>query len=139
MATKLVLLSRLAAPSEPPQGTRIAAARQDLNHWSRHAADLPWRRRTARREARRKIAAARAELIGAHLARSGLARADRLFTPLLDTRGRGAGAHARSLALAGMRRTTLGRRILLGAALLAAASLASIAAVVALTTHGIAL
>ena len=59
MATKLVLLSRLAAPSEPPQGTRIAEARQDLHNWSRHASELPWRRRTARREARRKIAAAR--------------------------------------------------------------------------------
>lgn len=100
---------------------------------------MPWRRRRARREARRKIAAARAELIGAHLERWGLEPADRVFTPLLDTGGLSAGAYARSLAFAGMRRTALGRRILLGAALVAVATMATVAAAVALATHVIAL
>ena len=139
MATKLVLLSRLAAPSEPPGGTRIAEARQELHDWSRHASELPWRRRTARREARERLATARAQLIGAHLERWGLGPADRVLTPLLDTRGRSAGSHARSLAFAGMRRTALGRRILLGAAALTAAALATVTAIAALATHVIAL
>jgi hypothetical protein len=138
MATALLSISRLTAPSEPPRGTRIADARQALDHWSRRAAELPWRRRGARRDARRMIATARAQLVGAHLERWGLATVDRAFTPLLDTGGRSAGAHVRVLAFTAVRRTELGRRLLLGAAAVTAGSIAIIAVVAAIATHLIA-
>lgn len=38
MATALLSISRLAASSEPPRGTRIADARQALDHWTRRTA-----------------------------------------------------------------------------------------------------
>jgi hypothetical protein len=137
MTTALVSLSRLAAPSE--QASRIADARQALDHWTRRAADLPWHRRAARREARRMIATARAQLIGAHLERWGLFTVDRTLTPLLDTGGRSPGSHVRSLAFTSVRRTAIGRRILLGAAGLTAGTVAIVAVVVALATHLIAI
>jgi hypothetical protein len=135
MASALLSLSHLAAPYEPAQGTRIAEARQALDHWSRHASELPWRRRAARREARMRIATARAQLIGAHLERWGLGAVERLLSPLLDTRGRSRGAHVRSLAFTSLRRTALGRRILLGAAGLAAAWLAVLGIVILIAIH----
>jgi hypothetical protein len=134
MATALLLLSRLAAPSEAPD-TRITYTRHALDYWSRRAHELPWHRRAARREARMMVATARAGLIGAHLQHHGLGNADRILTPLLDTRGRSTGAHTRTVALTSIRRTALGRRILRTAAALAAASLASLVLLAALATH----
>jgi len=81
-------LSRLAAPTEPVQGSRITEARQALDYWSGRAAELPWHRRTARREARMMIATHRAQLIVARLERWGLGTVARGLAPLLDTRGR---------------------------------------------------
>jgi hypothetical protein len=138
MSTALLSFSRLVAPSEPP-GTRIADARQALDGWSRRASRLPWRRRAARHEARRMIAAARAQLIGAHLERLGLATVDRAVTPLLDTGGRSAGSRARSLAFSTARRTAIGRKILLGVAGITAGAVAIVAVAAALATHLIAL
>lgn len=138
MATALLSLSRLAVPSEPPHGTRIAEARSELDEWSRRAAELPWRRRSARREARKMIVSARAQLIGAHIERWGFATVDRALTPLLDTGGRSTGAHLRWLAFTAVRRTALGRRILVGAAALTAAAVTMVALIVALATHLIA-
>jgi hypothetical protein len=78
---------------------------------------------------------ARAQLIGAHVERWGLPAVDRRLTPLLDTGGRSAGAHARSLAFGSLRRTALGRRLLIAATGLAAAAVVAGAAVVALAIH----
>jgi hypothetical protein len=139
MATALLSLSRLAAPNETAEGTRIMDAREALDYWSSHASGLPWHRRAARREARVMIARFRAELIAAHLERWGLGAVARVLAPLLDTRGRGAGAHLRTLALTSMRRNALGRRILIGAASIAAVSLACVALIAALATHLVAL
>lgn len=139
MATALLSLSRLAAPTEPAHGSRITEARQALDYWSGRAAELPWHRRTARREARMIIATHRAQLIVAHLERWGLGTVARGLAPLLDTRGRSGAAHARWLALTSIRRTALGRRILISAAALAAVSLAGLALIVTLVTHVVSL
>jgi hypothetical protein len=85
------------------------------------------------------IATARAQLIGAHLERWGLATIDRVFTPLLDTGGRSTGAHARSLLLTSVRRTAIGRKLLLGLAGITAGAVALVALAGALATHLIAL
>ncbi len=135
MSTALISLSRLAAPSEPINGTRITAAREALAYWSRRASDLPWRQRAARREARAMITRSRAELVGAHLERWGLGAVERRLTPLLDTRGRSGGAHLRVLAFATMRRTPLGRKVLLAGAGVAAGFVVLLAAAIALATH----
>jgi hypothetical protein len=136
MASALLFLSRLLAPSE--RGTRIADAREALGYWSRRERELSWRRRAERREARARLTASRAELAGAHLERLGLGAVEPRLAPLLDTRGRSGGAHVRSLAFTSMRRTALGRRILLGAAGMAAACVAMLALAIALATHLIA-
>lgn len=81
------------------------------------------------------VARSRAELVGAHLERWGLGALERRLTPLLDTRGRGGGTHLRTLAFATMRRTPLGRKILLAGMGVAAGSLVLLAAVIALATH----
>ena len=135
MSTALISLSRLAAPTEPIHGTRIAAARAALDYWARRASDLPWRQRAARREARAMIARHRAELVAAHLGRWGLGAVELGLTPLLDTRGRSGRAHLGTLAFATMRRTPLGRKILLAGAAIAAGSVVLLAAVIALATH----
>ena len=135
MSTALISLSRLAAPSEPIHGTRITAAREALAYWSRRESDLPWRQRAARREAQAMVTRSRAELLGAHLERWGLGAVERRLTPLLDTRGRSGGAHLRMVAFATMRRTPLGRKILLACAGVAAASLVVLTAGIALAAH----
>src|SRR5262245_22961420 len=122
MATAFLTFSRLAAPSEPAEGSPITDAREALGHWSRRASDLPWHKRAARREARVMIAASRARLIVAHLERWGFGALARVLAPLLDTGGRSGGAHVRSLAWGTARRTPLGRRVLLAAGGLAAAA-----------------
>ena len=78
------------------------------------------------------VTRSRAELLGAHLERWGLGAVERRLTPLLDTRGRSGGAHLR---IATMRRTPLGRKILLAGAGVAAGSLVLLTAVIALATH----
>ena len=85
------------------------------------------------------IATARAQLVGAHLERWGLATVDRVLTPLLDTAGRSPGSHVRWLAFTSVRRTAVGRRILLGAAGLTVAAVAILAIIAALAAHLIAL
>jgi len=133
MARSLLMLSRLAAPCEP--GSALDDSREALGYWSRRASELPWHRRTARREAGAKIATARAQLIRAHLQRWRLGSVDAVIGPLLDTGGRSAAAHTRSLALTSMRRTPLGRRILLAAATLTALLLTCLGLVTALVIH----
>jgi len=58
------------------------------------------------------VASSRASLIAAHLERWGFRSLERVLAPLLDTRGRSAGGHARRLAWTSMRRTAIGRRVL---------------------------
>ena len=85
------------------------------------------------------VATARAQLVGAHLERWGLATVDRAVTPLLDTGGRSTGSHVRTLVFSTARRTAIGRKILLGLAGITAGGVAIIAVVAALATHLIAL
>ena len=85
------------------------------------------------------IATARAQLIGAHLERWGLVTVDRAVTPLLDTGGRSTGSHARSLAFSTVRRTAIGRKIILGLAGITAGAVVVVAVVAALAIHLIAL
>jgi hypothetical protein len=139
MANALLLLSRLAAPTEPHSTTPISEARSALHYWSQRADALPWHRRAARREARVMIATARARLISAHLRLLGLRWVEALVAPFLDTGGRSPAAHVRSLALGSMRRTALGRRILIGAGVAAAGLLTLVCLGAALATHLIAL
>ena len=60
---------------------------------------------------------------------------ERRLTPLLDTRGRSGGAHLRVLAFATMRRTPLGRKVLLAGAGVAAGFVVLLAAAIALATQ----
>jgi hypothetical protein len=135
MSTALLSLSRRAAPAEPSHGTPIAEARDALAYWSRRASELRWHQRAARREARSMIATSRARLVGAHLERWGRGTIAHRLIPLVGIRGLIAGAHVRSLVWTTMRRTPIGRRILLGAAGVAAASVACLALGAALLTH----
>ena len=132
MDSVLLFLSRLAARSH---STRIDDARESLAFWSRRADELPWRRRAARRQARERITTARTQLIGAHLERTRLGAFAAHVTPLLDTRGRSAGGHARSLAFTTMRRTPIGRKLLIGAAAGNAGMIAIIAVAAVVATQ----
>ena len=69
--------------------------------------------------------------IRAHLAHTRLGT----FAPLLDTHGRSPGGHARSLAVTTMRRTAIGRKVLVGAAVAGAGTLAIVAAAIVVATH----
>jgi hypothetical protein len=135
MTSSLVHLSRFVAPAEPTADLRISDAREQLDHWSHRASELPWHRRSARREARRMVARSRAQLIAAHLDRTALAPLSRRATPLLDTHGRSAGRHARRLAWTVLRSNPLGRRFIAGAAAVAGAGLVAFAGIGALATH----
>jgi hypothetical protein len=115
--------------------TTVPAAREAHAYWSQRASALPWHRRAARREARMMLSATRAQLVAAYLEQWGLGVLARILAPFLDTRGRSAGSHARSLALTSMRRTAIGRRMLLGAAAIAAGSLACLAVIGLLVVH----
>jgi hypothetical protein len=107
--------------------TTVTEARAALAHWSQRAADLPWHRRSARREARMMISTSRAQLVAAYLELWGFGLLARILLPVLDTRGRSAGSHARSLALTSVRRTAIGRKMLVAAAGIVVASLACLA------------
>jgi hypothetical protein len=120
MDSVLLFLSRLFGRSH---NLRIADARESLGYWSRRADDLPWHRRAARREARERATAARAQLLGAHLEHSRLGTLAPRVTPLLDVRARTVGA----LAFTTIRRTPIGRKLMLGAAVAGACALAFIA------------
>jgi hypothetical protein len=129
MASALLSLSRLAAPTGALDGSKIAEARHALDYWSTRESNVPWHRRAERREARTMIATSRARLIAAHLDHWGFGRVARVLAPVLDTGGKGAGAHLRSLAWTPLRRTAIGRRILFAAAGVAAAVVACLAVV----------
>ncbi|TML04604.1 MAG: hypothetical protein E6G41_11570 [Actinobacteria bacterium] len=135
MAAALLLISRLLVPRDPCDDLRIRDAREALGYWSRRAVELPWYRRAARREARALAAAARSRLIAAHLQRLRLGRVEHMIAPLLDTRGRGPGADARSLVVASVRRTAIGRLLLISTAALAAASIACLVVAVELAIY----
>jgi hypothetical protein len=121
MDSVLLFLSRLLDRS---RSIRIADAQESLSYWSRRHDELPWHRRSARREARERMAAGRAQLIGAHLENTPLGAFTPRVVPLLGTTGRS----ARALAFASVRRTAIGRKLLLGATVAGAGMLAVIAA-----------
>ena len=81
------------------------------------------------------VTRSRAELVGAHPERWGPGAVAWHLTPLLDARRRSGGAHLGTLAFAAMRRTRLGRKVLLAGAGLAAGALVPLAAVIALVTQ----
>jgi hypothetical protein len=132
MSNVLISLSRAAGPRDDHN---ITEARDSFEFWSRRADQIPWHKRAARREAREKAASWRARLIAAHLGRSRLDRWATPLTPLLDTRGRGVGAHARSVALSSMRRNRVGRRLLMIASAAAAFGAVFVVASLALVAH----
>jgi hypothetical protein len=120
--------------------TDIDEAREAYAYWSARADRLPWHRRADRREARVLAARWRTRLIGAYLERWHLGRLQRL-APLFDSGGRRPRRHVRSLAWRAMRRSSIGRLVLIAFAGVAAAVLAcfvSLVLVVALTVHLIA-
>ena len=130
MSHALLSLSRVAAPREPLEGSDIADAREAFEFWSARAERLPWHRRAARREAREMATRWRARLVAAHLERWRLRRLGTALAPLLDTRGRRATRHAGRLAYVSMRRSRIGRRLLLATGAMAAASLLCLVAAV---------
>ena len=135
MSKALLSLSQLAAPADSSHGTALGDARDALAYWSRRASELPWHQRAARREARSMIATSRARLVGAHLERWGLGTLAPRLIALLGTNGLTARGHVRSIVWTTMRRTPIGRRILLTAAGVAAASAACFALAAAALTH----
>ncbi|HEX4734950.1 MAG TPA: hypothetical protein VH247_11085 [Thermoleophilaceae bacterium] len=117
------------------QTTDIAEAREAFAYWSRRSAQLPWHRRAARREARELAARWRVRLIGAHLERWRLGRFAPVLVPLLDTRGRSRVRHVRRLAWIPLRRTPIGRFILVALAATTAAALGCLMLVALLTVQ----
>lgn len=132
MDSVLLFLSRLLNRTH---SIRIADAQESLTYWARRHDELPWHRRAQRREARERMTAGRAQLIGAHLENTPLGAFTPRVAPLLDTRGRSAGGHARSLAFTTIRRTAIGRKLLMGAAVASAATLAIVAATTVVATQ----
>jgi hypothetical protein len=118
--------------------TDIAEAREALEYWSGRAKRLPWHRRAARREARELAARWRGRLIAAHLERWRLGRFQSVLVPLFDTGGRSGKAHLRRLAWVPLRRTVLGRLVLVTALAAAATALTCFALVVVLTLQVVA-
>jgi hypothetical protein len=115
--------------------SEVEEAREALEFWSRRAKRLSWHRRAARREAYEMAARWRARLVVRHLDRWRLGWLERPLTPLLDTRGRSAGAHVRSLAFRSVRRTAIGRRILFVASFVVATTMLSFVLLVAIAAH----
>jgi hypothetical protein len=136
MDSALLFLSRLLDRS---RSTRIADARESVAYWSQRHDELPWHRRAARREARERVTAGRAQLIGAHLEHTPLGAFTPRVAPLLDTRGRSAGGHMRALAFASMRHTAIGRKIMLAAGGFTVAAVALAALATAFLIHAVAL
>ena len=129
----LLFLSRLAARSD---SLSISDARESLALWSRRADTLPWHRRAARREARQSRSTARARLVGAHLENARLDAFAPGVTEMLDTGGR-SGRHLRWLAYIVLRRTPIGRTLMLAAGGIAVAAVAAVT-VTALLAYAIA-
>ena len=117
--------------------TDIAEAREALSYWSKRADRLPWHRRADRREARELAARWRARLIVAYLERWRLGRLRSAVTPLFDTGGRSASAHARRLAWTSARRTSIGRRIITVALVAAGITATAMALTMALVLHAL--
>jgi hypothetical protein len=115
--------------------TDIAEAREALAYWSQRADRLPWHRRAARREARELAARWRGRLIGAYLERWRLGRFAPALVPLLDTRGRGTVRHVRRLAWIPLRRTPIGRFIVVALAATTAAAVACLMLVAVVTVQ----
>ena len=133
MTSPLLVVSRLVAPDA--HATPIAEARESYAYWTKRADALPWHRRSARRDARVHASRWRARLLQAHLERWQLRTVARVAMPVLDTRGRSAAVHGRSLALTAVRRTAIGRRVLVAAVVLAAAGIATAAVIAGIALH----
>jgi hypothetical protein len=112
--------------------TDIAEAREAHRYWSRRAATLPWHRRAARREARVLAARWRGRLAGAYLDRVGLGSLARFVAPVVDTGGRRRSSHVGALALAGLRRSAIGRKLIFAASVATLLAVVSVAFVAAL-------
>lgn len=109
------------------EGTDIGEAREALAFWSGRAERLPWHRRAARREARELAARWRGRLIAAHLQRWRLGRFEAMLAPLLDTRGRSVPRHAGRIAWRSVKRTPVGRALVIATTAFAVAGVMSMA------------
>ena len=101
----------------------IEEAREALEFWSKRAERLPWHRRAARREAREMATRWRSRLIRAHLDRWRLGAVSDFVSPFL-TRPRKR-----------VRRSTIGRMMLIAVASITAACVAMSVLVVAAVVH----
>lgn len=139
MDRALLFLSRTTRSREPLLEDPISEASEALEYWSHRAERLPWRRRAQRREARELAARWRVRLVRAHLERLHLGKAEAVVAPLLNTRHRTGAAHLRLLAWRAMRRTTLGRGILMIATTVTVAGVTCLALVGAVAAHAVGL
>jgi hypothetical protein len=139
MDRALLFLSRTMRGREPLLDDPISEASEALEYWSRRAEQLPWHRRAQRREARELAARWRVRLVRAHLQRVHLGKAEAVVAPLLYTRHRTSAGHFRWLAWRGMRRTALGRGILMVATTVTVAGVTCLALVGAVAAHAVGL
>jgi hypothetical protein len=128
-------MSRITAPREPLDGSEIVEAREALEFWSRRAASLPWHSRAARREAREMASRWRGRLVRAHLERWRLGGLGPLLIPIFDTRGRRGTRHVRRLAWTPVRRSAIGRSILVAFTAITLASAAVFVMALAIAAH----
>lgn len=77
----------------------------------------------------------RVRLVHAQLERWRLGWLERLLLPLLDTRGRSGGAHVGRLAWGGMRRSPVGRALVIAASAVTLAAGATFVLLVVLIAH----
>src|SRR4051794_20467367 len=102
------------SPHRAGHADEIAEAREALAFWSARSRKLAWHRRAARREAREMALRWRGRLVVAHLERWGLGGpvAVAAVQPLVRTVGPGFVTRVMRLAFRWMRRTHLGRWII---------------------------
>jgi hypothetical protein len=139
MDRTLLFISRIARGREPLLEDPIGEASEALEYWSRRAERLPWHRRAQRREARELAARWRVRLVRAHLERVHLGNAEAVVAPLFYTRHRTGAGHLRWLAWRGMRRTSLGRGILMVSTTVTVAGVTCLALVGAVAAHAVGL
>ena len=137
MDRALLFLSRAAGPRKAVLDDPISEASEALEYWSRRAERLPWHRRAQRREARELAARWRVRLVRAHLERWHLGKAESLLAPVLDTRHRTGAGHVRWLAWRGMRRTAIGRGMLMVATTVTVAGVTCLALLTAVAAHAV--
>jgi hypothetical protein len=137
MDRALLFLTRATRRREALWDDPLSEASEALEYWSRRAERLPWHKRSQRREAREMAARWRVRLVRAQLERVHLGKAESVVAPLLYTRHRTGAGHLRWLACRGMRRTAVGRGILMVTTTLLVTGFACMALVAAVAAHAV--